>query len=1523
MEMNEDAVQKMTALAKWHFNRTGEKLRITSGMREGDSGSHHGYGEAFDAWSQELEDDAGLRREYESMCDQLGMNFRDEWEDPTDRTTSGHMHANTRTDYTRGTAWTGATQYDGSESDGFNPLTTMAMQESEQNDRWGQSREYLKAVYEQEKKMQLDANENASLADGFTNQWVRSFLGGLSHTSAMKGTGNYIFTQDDEDFVTSHLGGDTHSQEWVYGHANNREQLEQLVNMRLEDKAREKRVEKSDFFSRSTLGSVFGFLGGEALNPMNYIGAGTFKKGSMALRILKAGGINGLVNIADSGLRQRITGYEEDYKFAGLAGMVAGAIPVLGDKLLSKLGDRIADDAIGKVLAKSTEVGENAKHIIEGLLPTNYVKATDGALKAIKGMALKVEQVAPALKQLIADGKALVIDEKDIDNVSRLIGKKIKKGAKVVHLDSLDIFTSKAVAGLDDKAFYKMTRGLKSIPVERLGKVSKWVQKHIDDPKGTWSDAINRIVERGDNVTPASVLGEYANIMKETGHADDWIKTQRLIRQASGEHGLRTNDVVEMLLNNADEASDGVNAFQKISDGSAVVGKTIMSDTNAINPEKVTQLAKTVEDSGKIFGFNIPKPIKNVLDWAKGLGDNSLLTQTYYGLFNNSKMKTLRELGLNLAEDAQQRVENVVDHLVAEKVKQRALQFISKERIELSKGLREELMKLGYNEDNYRSIWKQVVQYHDAKYAGHAKMPDVDDTIKRMAEQLNILEKKEVAFAKELGFLPKDWTPANGTRRVTSPEKWKNFLNDFNAMGNKEGWKQAEDVLEHYAEVSMLAKREGNKAVYMKMLDEEYQKTLTAWQKECKIIQEKIDNYVPSQRLENAKMKYLKDNYPRAGHMQQDMSKMNKWFDGEVAKEMPKLPPKPRPPVFTEDGFRNYIKSEAHSFAFGQLDKGRSFDMINMYRKNAGLPPLKPDTGGGLPWLKQRSIMDTSLEINIDGYGKFSFDDALRDYDFDYILDRTSNRWAGEVALHDAFNNHEMFAKYTGINGQEVSEKLTLENVQTLLEHEGKDLIARGKMSPAQLHKELKGLDDFVSLIRGVGQKDPKTVLDGVTQVLRNFSYMKNGGNFGINQLMEMGGAMGYTGFKQLTSVLPFGREFVQKCILGDDTVKLGNEAIEAMFGVDAKNILWANANLVHSTIGRTIDPLGMSNSLTGRLLGGLDKAVAVGSEVTSTINQLQKLTAVMIHDIRLFAYSDLCKFVNTGKAGSFLRNPVSAHKLAVAGIKDPDAFRKALGAFMNETGQLDLNKMYKANRGLYMQVYEFIDTSAKRAITHDTLGNRNILSDKNWFTRCLFQFKKFTFQATNTQAFRIMNSRERDDFLATAYSAFMTAGMFTGLTYANAYARYGDNKMKRDKYIKTRIGGNNLAWATLMRSSILGSPLSPLNDLSEAGNFGWFSDAGTLRTSVNRDFRRGGSNNDWSDVVGNVVSQLPVMQSVDDIAGAGKAIGNSALNGLNKKDIQRISRLIPANNFFGTQKLLYELVNHVDVPNTNKGNRR
>lgn len=594
----------------------------------------------------------------------------------------------------------------------------------------------------------------------------------------------------------------------------------------------------------------------------------------------------------------------------------------------------------------------------------------------------------------------------------------------------------------------------------------------------------------------------------------------------------------------------------------------------------------------------------------------------------------------------------------------------------------------------------------------------------------------------------------------------------------------------------------------------------------------------------------------------------------------------------TSEEIQEQFDKECRDWATGIIDKNNSRITFNGGNHTYGDNPIS--------FMKSRFPMDTSKKLD-DG---FSFDDVLRDNDVESLMRSYIDRMTGEIALHDVLGDWRN-------NG--ILDKLSQDWEK-----------ARGQLhglSESKVAEERYALEEGLSRILGMRSSNtPRTFFSAFSNLIRTQTYADVGGQMFAAQLGEYGGAFGYAGSRVLLRNLPIVRN-LRKAMLSKETKeieKVGEEAVNYLYGKELSRRIWDSNSSYTFRSFRDVLSRGSKLAQMADKVGTVSK---ICSNITSTLNQLPRLTDEMINQGRIAGIIDSIEWGLGKQFDKKVRNPFSSYYLRAVGVKTEKEIanlRGAIGKYLGKkpTGE-ELTKALETWRmtdsTTYFQWRNLMDNYSNKVIQQMSIGGTPLGKEKNAFRQLFFQFKDYTFRAVNSQMMRALSSRQKDDCLAALYSMGTNTVSYMGLVYLRAGAKYPNDPEARQQYIERNLTPGRLAWAAVSRGALTGSLPSFGSDIWEIA-----TGESMMRTTVNNSYKnRGKISGDAEDIAGRVISQLPAIHTiVAPLMQVGK-VGSRLVQReqMTKEDLRDLSNCLPLNGWIGTTLLASELSDLIDAP--------
>lgn len=1266
-------------------------------------------------------------------------------------------------------------------------------------------------------------------------------------------------TQEDIDFVKTSLADDEEAQQYCLSVGRNSGEIRWLVNQKLVDKKREEDIEKWNDGCLLTIANAGRFLGmlADPTILLPYIGA-EVKGAQIIARVgLALKNVPKAARIAEKagsiGIRAGVMG-------ANAAGGVTvnnvlkaqfgnekpnygtdAALAFVGGSILGGLG------GVFRALRKGDEVADIA------------TKADVAETKALEHAAdidkISSETINESLKLHDVDfGKQLKSKMYDtLEQNKKLIAGTYEDMSKLVARTSgIDLpANTKAFYVPNEDYMVIIKDNVKPKEVENLIAhemgVHAGLQKTLAPADYTkLMDEVTRLSnkeghifnqarQKANSYDPEEILAYAAeNDMLPKGITS---KLKGMLNKAFKDDGLSakfTQEQVKDLVIKQAESRRFLGEIHYNADGSTAFGGLRYSQDNLLNPALWEKFYQLEKDITTDTQVGVVKPLQVI---TKAMENGAA------GEMINSPSNTIRGLANRLVYDPRGRGLGNVDTVSAETARERIVHLLTRPYLDYAKVRQKWCTDNGYilkGRTGRLTFDRMVVDSYNAKYGGNTAnaIQDVPKEVEEAVEHLKRMRDLQIKLgktsSKDLGSKADNLIEADW--KAVDEEFTRLVSNDkrISFLSRYIDMKEAEEDLAEY--IRRAAKRDVIEA-----------KIIRGIEKENKKIDEMNATIPPNSNI----------------------------------------PPKPHIPTTVtskdiDDWIETHIPKAVEHYLHGKLDVTDE--------KNLG-------ELGNLSFLRERIPMDTTTTMNIRGH-EFSFDEDLRDFDLDAIIQKNISRFAGEAAIKAVFGTEKK-----------------LQNVLVKVNKELQMAVRNKAISAGQAESQFKHFKNTINELRGVKpEMDMMGKLGALTRLARNLAYVKNGANMGFNQLGELGGSMVYGGASQIMRVVPQLGRLMENIKHGKVEAKALRDIEDYVFGSTLESQIWT-VNWGDRVIREALS----ANTLGNKAIRTAGDLIANMSKVTSSVNMLPQMTDSMVRGMRVQTIADTIRW-SMGETFSKWRNPFTASKLKAVHIdkKDVTAIKDNLQKYVDIDNEgrlkgLDVDEWQKNDPVSFMKWYGLVEAQAERAITSGTrIGNRNFIKELNPMTQMLFQFKDFSLRAINAQTLRGLTAKDVDDGLSASVSVLTNIAAYTaraGLVYAGMVATGNDKKAQ--EYLDNMFSNDNLLRVAAFRSTMMGSPLSFVNDLYEA-----MEGASTIRTTVTRTGNRNNQQRDMSDIAGDVIAQLPAVREVStytlDLA---NVIHNASQDRMTKRDLRNLFNLLPIPKAIPMTLVLDRLVNESGLP--------
>lgn len=589
----------------------------------------------------------------------------------------------------------------------------------------------------------------------------------------------------------------------------------------------------------------------------------------------------------------------------------------------------------------------------------------------------------------------------------------------------------------------------------------------------------------------------------------------------------------------------------------------------------------------------------------------------------------------------------------------------------------------------------------------------------------------------------------------------------------------------------------------------------------------------------------------------------------------------------TEEEIEEHLEQAAKNWTYGRIDQNNSklnFSLDDMNLKN-------PYTACA-DSLKHRLPVDTSGVMKLKNGVEFSFDKDLRSYDLDNFLPQIMNRLSGEIALRATIGDSKAQQEFYSKIAQEIAKNSPIRNGG----------------------RELEAMQMGLHKILGIGSYNvnEQKGWDAFSNMWRAATYANVGGNMTSAQLGELGGSIGYGGWKVLVNNIPGLRNLGKTLRLGKTGAEIVDNVTRKLWAEEIGIHGWSTSASTDSKIyGELFDKVSADNpvpSMIGRGLDATNRTIKRTALLTSSVNFMPKLTNCMVQSMRNAAIEDSLKWAEGKNMKGWFRRPFSDKKLAAAGIHTAEMAEKVRQAtkkyLIDERGNLD--HWLQEDPITFSKWKQLMDNESMRGIQQQSIGNMNPFREKH---RLFFQFKDFTMKAMNQQFMRSLSSHERDDAFAAFYSYMTNTAAFYAWTVAKSYMYYPNDEQKRQEYMERNGNLQHVLLSGLFRMSMT-APLSFLAD-------GWEIATGQsmYRTTVDNTRSKAEADRSWDKIALSAINQVPTAGTAKRVFNMGQSVKHFVSGDATNGDVDRFVQAFPLGSYLGMSYLGSMIKENTNLP--------
>lgn len=1348
---------------------------------------------------------------------------------------------------------------------------------------------YFERTWEETKDKFIDNAVDDGAWAVLRNLWANINASGVSHF-----LDTYNPSQEEVEMVKRELPdtdtqgnkitGALAAQEYVLTHASSAEALQELLHMKQEDMQRRARVSQMEY-GLSTLGSIAGAL----FDPVTIVAAGVSggtalltKAGKVAaltkkISLLKkqmrvSSAITGMDNFAiqcgtkvalgsavattNRWAAKNYGGWEPDYASAAfLGGAIGGAIGLAGR--LRKAGVR------GKKINALEDTIEQTKRTIvaqaeDYVSPMSHKGQVVGYLSKINQRRLA--DGSKEAQELMDANKLFIVSREHAEKLAAYNGISLDKKAVA--------FTDKA-SGVSVLLSDKVTpKNIKGLVAHEVG-VHQGLQHMM--PENSYKQLLNTVQQKMQtSKDPAwQIAAKQADNPEEA--LAYWVehsfnkkeKVWQRLKKNIINKDTTDEELKDLIIRGVQNEINNKQVVTPLADGSNVVMDIHYSKDNMLTPvhETFMDTKGAVSKENKHWYLDFLGLHFSPGEWL----EVGWLPGTLYGKLSSSRLPRLREAANILLHDAQMR---------------------GHERFGMTQST-EDIKR--FMQDRWLSMYNDFMDdriKYTVKTYGHVgalRNKYINKVNEDIVKCYNLLNENCAALGKT------DTLSKYPAEIVSLARRMKAIRKDMMEFGAAEGEKLGgrKGTGAYLSHDGLFNDDEFYRIVDMdKMYDyvgAHYYGGAKGWDK----FQEMLTDYAKR----NANKKVIREQLEHKAQQDFDIARLQYNSKPHGPKDVP-----PVKTDVTDEAVDAWIEENAKDWAFGIKDR----HMSDMEFMDGDVSTFRDSMAS----FNHRFPMDTSAEMDIGNGVTFCFDRDMRDFDIDKIMPQMINRMSGDVALHATFG--------------EGGTKDFLDTCTQELE-KSKHILGKGG---AERQKD--ALRRSIQMIRGVGDYNTADMKNWnlLSNMIRKHSYANVGGNMTFAQTGEIGSMVAYSGFHSLLSGIPvFGKTLARgwRHMSNGELASIAEAAEKHLKGESIATKAWHMSSSMtnHAFSQSMAHNDDGSRTLLSTVADNAYKWTHRESLLTSTVNQMTKLTDAMEQESRISAITDLIDWAN-GKTFSAFRNPVSAKKLKAAGVSDTVSMKRDIKKYLDvpqDQVAASMDKWMQESSDTFTLWRQLVRNQSLRSIQQQTIGNTGYLKDANWYTKLFFQFKDFTFRTINGQMMRALQSHEVDDGMALMFSIGTNAMTYYGLTVARGYAMYPNDTAKRDAFFDRNLTPQRLALAGLTRASFM-SILSVGTDVAEM-----FTDFQGFRTTVDNTYKKPRSDMSVSGKLGKAIGQAPAIGVLDKTAYGAVGAYDLATHQGDTRDFDNLMRSLPLGSWWamvGVSSLIKDKVN-IKKPKTKK----
>ncbi|WP_299960349.1 hypothetical protein [uncultured Roseobacter sp.] len=494
-----------------------------------------------------------------------------------------------------------------------------------------------------------------------------------------------------------------------------------------------------------------------------------------------------------------------------------------------------------------------------------------------------------------------------------------------------------------------------------------------------------------------------------------------------------------------------------------------------------------------------------------------------------------------------------------------------------------------------------------------------------------------------------------------------------------------------------------------------------------------------------------------------------------------------------------YIKS-IRSRKYGQFDLNRALsgadeDTLKMMLQDAGMDTSQmerivsglrasADNGdkGRISEAKWRLNIDETTSVKAqrkDGsWADLSIEDFIEN-DAELLFTSYTRSVLGAGYLEEAMSNF----KIPNAAGELPAHAPSYETVKA-------HIAANSKLSQAKQRTEFARMDKLYKAVQGVPIEPPSGAREAL-RFLRDYNFIRIGGQLGVAQLAEIGNIVGNGGLRVMVQHMPALKGIYRKARSSGFSDEFYNE-IEAIWGFGTDLTRSSPHIKMDDVHGGTFE----GRDFQAGKVQQIDHALQQGKIVTSVTSGMAHINMALQ---RFNARVLVQRFMDNAQGS----RAINAKRFAVMGIDEAMTKRITQQMRKHVTGKDGMlgRKVQTINIERWDDIdaknhfINGVDRWAKKSIQENDVGNMPSFMSYD-LAKTIMQFRSFMTAAYTKQLLSGIHHRDWETFSAAMTSMFFGGLFYTAQTTVNAQGR--DDK---DEYLDEKLSPPEIAKASFQRA--------------------------------------------------------------------------------------------------------------------------